>query len=265
MSKLKVRNVTLGNKQPKVCVSLIASNFEELFAEAMRISRLDCDVIEWRADYFMYVNDISFMRKAAYFIRYAIEDKPLIFTFRTLDEGGGQYIEPEYYFELNRYMVHTGLVDVIDLELALLTEVQTDVVRFAKQNNVKVLISSHDYAKTPTENELTEMIYDMRHLGADISKIAVTPNDMQDVLTILQSSNTIQTEREDIPFVLIGMGETGRLTRMTGELFGSVMTFASSGKHTSAPGQMVIPELRKGLDVIGKKDEGVYFGQKEKA
>ena len=52
MSKLKVRNITLGSEQPKVCVSLIASNFEELFAEAMRISRLECDVIEWRADYF---------------------------------------------------------------------------------------------------------------------------------------------------------------------------------------------------------------------
>ncbi|MEG2254760.1 MAG: type I 3-dehydroquinate dehydratase, partial [Vagococcus sp.] len=104
MSKLKVRNLTLGTGQPKVCVSLIASNFEELFAEALRISKMDCDVIEWRADYFMYVNDISFMRKAAYFIRYAIEDKPLIFTFRTLDEGGGQDIEIPYYFELNRYM-----------------------------------------------------------------------------------------------------------------------------------------------------------------
>ncbi|HCM90302.1 MULTISPECIES: type I 3-dehydroquinate dehydratase [Vagococcus] len=265
MSKLKVRNITLGSEQPKVCVSLIASNFEELFAEAMRISRLDCDVIEWRADYFMYVNDISFMRKAAYFIRYAIEDKPLIFTFRTLGEGGGQYIEPEYYFELNRYMVHTGLVDVIDLELALLTEIQTDVIHFAKQNNVKVLISSHDYQGTPNENQLTEMIYDMRYLGADISKIAVTPNDMQDVLTILQSSNKINTEREDVPFVIIGMGEVGRLTRLTGELFGSVLTFASSGKYNSAPGQIPIPELRRGLDVIGKRDEGVYFGKKEKA
>lgn len=263
MSKLKVRNITLGTGQPKVCVSLIARNFEELFAEALRISKLDCDMIEWRADYFMYVNDISFMRKAAYFIRYAIEDKPLIFTFRTLDEGGGQDIEPAYYFELNRYMVHTGLVDIIDLEIAKLAENETDVVRFAKQNNVKVLLSNHDFTKTPTENELTELIYDMRYLGADICKVAVMPNDMKDVLTILESSNRIQTERDNIPFVLIGMGEVGRLTRLTGELFGSVLTFASSGKHDSAPGQMRIPELRQGLDVLGKRNEGVLFGKEE--
>ena len=263
MSKLKVRNLTLGSGQPKVCVSLVASNFEELFAEAMRISQMDCDLIEWRADYFMYVNDISFMRKAAYFIRYAIEDKPLIFTFRTLDEGGGQYIEPDYYFELNRYMVHTGLVDIIDLELSKLADSDTDVVRFAKQNNVKVLLSAHDFITTPTEAEMTEAIYDMRYLGADICKMAVTPNDMEDVLTILQSSNKIQSERENISFVLIGMGEIGRLTRMTGELFGSVLTFASSGKYQSAPGQMSIHQLRKGLDVIGNRNEGVKFGKEK--
>lgn len=265
MSKLKVRNLTLGTGQPKVCVSLIASNFEELFAEAMRISQMDCDLIEWRADYFMYVNDISFMRKAAYFIRYAIEDKPLIFTFRTLDEGGGQYIEPDYYFELNRYMVHTGLVDIIDIEFSKLVDTETDLIRFAKQHNVKILLSNHDFVTTPTENKMTEMIYDMRYLGADICKLAVTPNDMQDVLTILQSSDKIQREKENIPFVLIGMGEIGKLTRMTGELFGSVLTFASSGKYKSASGQMSIRQLRKGLDVMSTKSEGVDFDKEKKA
>ncbi|MGF2054480.1 type I 3-dehydroquinate dehydratase [Vagococcus fluvialis] len=263
MSKLKVRNITLGQGQPKVCVSLIASNFEELFAEALRISKLDCDIIEWRADYFMYVNDISFMKKAAYFIRYAIEDKPLIFTFRTLDEGGGQLIEDSYYFELNRYMVHTGLVDIIDLEFAKLIDSETDIVQYAKQNNVKVLISSHDFEKTPSESELSESIYDMRHIGADICKIAVMPHSMTDVLKILSSSNEIQTLREEIPFMMIGMGEVGRMTRLTGELFGSVMTFASSGKHNSAPGQMEIPELRQGLTILGKRNEGAHFGEEK--
>lgn len=263
MSNLKVRNLTFGTGQPKVCVSLIANNFEELFAEALRISKMECDVIEWRADYFMYINDISFMRKAAYFIRYAIEDKPLIFTFRTLEEGGGQEIDIDYYFELNRYMVHTGLVDIIDLELAKLTDNETDVIDYAKKNNVKVLISSHDFEKTPSSSELTEMVYDMRYIGADICKIATMPQNMSDVLTILKSSNQIHTERNDIPFVLIGMGEIGRLTRLTGELFGSVLTFASSDKYTTAPGQMAIPELRQGLSIFENRNEGVYFEQEK--
>lgn len=263
MSELKVRNLTLGSGQPKVCVSLIASNFEELFAEALRISKLDCDVIEWRADYFKYINDISFMKKAAYFIRYAIEDKPLIFTFRTLEEGGGQHIESAYYFELNRYMVHTGLVDIIDLEFARLVEAETDVLQFAKQKNVKVLLSNHDFSKTPSQEELLETIYDMRYLGADICKIAVMPNSMEEVLTILSSSNKIQNERSEIPFIIIGMGEIGRLTRLSGELFGSVLTFAATGKGQSAPGQMDIPELRKGLDVLGNRLEGERFVEKK--
>ncbi|MGO3732637.1 MAG: type I 3-dehydroquinate dehydratase [Vagococcus sp.] len=252
MSKLKVRNLTLGENQPKVCVSLIASNFKELFSEAMRLSQLDCDIIEWRADYFMYINDISFMRKAAYFIRYAIEDKPLIFTFRTLEEGGGQYIEDEYYFELNRYMIHTGLVDIIDLELNKLPDNTTDVIQYAKLKDVKVLISHHNYERTPSKDSLIETVYDMNELGADICKVAVTPNDMTDVLTILESSNEIQKAKPNLPFLVIGMGEIGKLTRLSGELFGSVLTFASTGSSHVTLGQIPIDELREGMNILGK-------------
>ncbi|WP_326716429.1 type I 3-dehydroquinate dehydratase [Vagococcus jeotgali] len=251
MSRLKLRNLTLGENEPKVCVSLIARNFEELFAEAMRLNALDCDMIEWRADYFMYVNDPHFMKKAAYFIRYAIEEKPLIFTFRTLQEGGGQSIDLDYYFELNKVMMETGLVDIVDLEFEMLLKKESDVQDFAKLHDVKVLMSNHDGGKTPSNQEMLETIYEMREFGADICKLAVMPHDMSDVLRILDVSNHIQTTKPDLTFTLIGMGDIGRLTRLTGELFGSSITYASNGKHMSAPGQLPIGPLRKGMDVIG--------------
>ncbi|MGO2083203.1 type I 3-dehydroquinate dehydratase [Vagococcus sp.] len=255
MENFKIRNLTLGNSDPKVCVSLIANNFKELFSEAMRVSKLDCDIIEWRADYFMYINDLTFMRKAAYFIRYAIEDKPLIFTFRSLEEGGGQEIDDDFYFRLNHYMIKTGLVDAIDLELARLPEFNLNIMEFAYENNVKVLISHHNTLLTPDKDELVETITDMVTLGANISKIAVTPNSMEDVLTILSASNQVKMKHPDAPFVLLGMGELGKLTRFTGELFGSVMTFANNGKQSSAPGQMTIEELRSGFKLFDKEEK----------
>lgn len=252
MSTVKVRNLTIGSDQPKVCVSLIARNFEELFAEAMRVSKLDCDIIEWRADYFMYVDDLAFMRKAAYFVRYAIEDKPLIFTFRTLDEGGGQYIDPTYYFELNKAMIELGLIDAVDLELDMLLDQMTDIRVVAKKNNIKILMSSHNMSCTPSKEAMTELLYEMQDFGADICKLAVMPNDMSEVLKILETSNEIQINRPNMVFALIGMGEVGRLTRLTGELFGSSLSFASNGKHLSAPGQLPIKTLREGMDILGK-------------
>lgn len=262
MKNFKIRNLVLGEGEPKVCVSLIASNFKELFAEAMRVSKLDCDIIEWRADYFMYINDLEFMRKAAYFIRYAIEDKPLIFTFRTQEEGGGQAIDDDFYFYLNHYMIKTGLVDAIDLELSRLPEFNMNIIEFAKENSVKVVISHHNLQKTPSAEQLEEMLTDMKTLGATVGKIAVTPNDFDDVLEILKASNNMKNNHPEIPFMLNGMGEIGKLTRLTGELFGSVLTFASNGKQSSAPGQMSIVEVRSGLKLFNKEEEkrSDYFG-----
>ncbi|AQP52914.1 type I 3-dehydroquinate dehydratase [Vagococcus penaei] len=251
MSKLKVRNLTLGQGQPKVCVSLIASNFKELFAEATRLNRLDCDIIEWRADYFMYVNDMTFMRKAAYFIRYAIEDKPLIFTFRSHEEGGGQIIDDDYYLELNRLMIQTGLVDVIDIELDKVTKETKELITYAQMNNVRVLLSNHKFDTTPNKQSIKEMVNEMALSGADICKLAVTPSDLTDVLTILTASNELQIEQPSLNFILIGMGNTGKLTRMTGELFGSVITYAANGKVSSAPGQLSITEVKAAMDLIG--------------
>ncbi|MGY3765145.1 type I 3-dehydroquinate dehydratase [Vagococcus vulneris] len=252
MSNLKVRNLNFGEGQPKVCVSLIAKDFKELFSEAARLNKLECDIIEWRADYFMYINDIKYMRKAAYFIRYAIEDKPLIFTFRTYEEGGGQSVDNEYYFELNRLMIQTGLIDMIDLELAKMSSQTLDLISYSQANNVKVLLSNHNFIRTPKKQIIKDIIQDMSMLGADICKLAVTPSDMTDVLTILSASNEIKTDHPAINFVLIGMGDVGQLTRMTGELFGSIMTFASSGTKSSASGQMTIPKLRQAMNLMSE-------------
>ncbi|RHH71239.1 MULTISPECIES: type I 3-dehydroquinate dehydratase [Vagococcus] len=253
MSKLKVRNLELGKGKPKVCVPLVAKNFEELFSEALRISQLDCDVIEWRADYFMYAHDERFMKKAAYFVRYAIDDKPLIFTYRTLQEGGGQHIGLDDYIKLNRMMMDTGLVDVVDLELEMVLEKPSDIMVHAKEKNVKVLLSKHNHLLTPEKNQMYETIKDMYQLGGDISKLSVTPNSQQDVLNVLEISNKVKENHPEIPFVLISMGEMGQLSRMTGELYGSVLTYASNGKYLSAPGQLPISVVREGMEVIGYK------------
>ena len=253
MSELKVRNLELGKGKPKICVPLIAKNFEELFSEALRLNKLDCDVIEWRADYFMYVHDKRFMKKAAYFVRYAIEDKPLIFTYRTLQEGGGQHIEIDEYLELNRSIMDTGLIDMVDLEFEMVLEKPSDILVHAKEKNVKVILSKHNNETTPDKHHMYETVKDMYQLGGDVSKLAVTPHDLKDTLSLLEVSYDLKEEHPEIPFVMISMGEAGQLSRMTGELFGSIMTYASNGKYLSAPGQLPISILKDGMDVVGYK------------
>ena len=46
-----------------------------------------------------------------------LDGLPLLFTFRTLAEGGEQDISIRQYRDLYEHVIHTGLVDMVDIEL----------------------------------------------------------------------------------------------------------------------------------------------------
>lgn len=47
----------------------------------------------------------------------------------------------------------------------------------------------------------------------------------------------------------MSMGSLGVITRLSGELFGSCMTFAAA-KHVSAPGQISVKDARNILNLL---------------
>ena len=83
----------------------------------------------------------------------------------------------------------------------------------------------------------------MEALGADLAKIAVMPQSPEDVLTLL--SATCQAHRQlSCPVISMSMGGTGLVSRLSGEIFGSCMTFGSVGE-ASAPGQIPARTLKE--------------------
>ena len=93
----------------------------------------------------------------------------------------------------------------------------------------------------------------MEERGADIAKIAVMPEYKKDLLTLLAATECAAEEMQ-IPVVTMSMGEIGLLSRLSGEIFGSALTFGTAGA-ASAPGQMDAVELRKILTLIHKNSE----------
>ena len=91
----------------------------------------------------------------------------------------------------------------------------------------------------------------MQKLNADILKIAVMPNNRKDVLTLLSATEEIYSNLADRPVITMSMGGLGMISRLSGEIFGSAVTFGSAGK-TSAPGQVEVYELKNVLDMIHK-------------
>ena len=54
--------------------------------------------------------------------------------------------------------------------------------------------------------------------------------------------------------IAISMGNTGSISRISGENFGSCLTFATVGK-ASAPGQFPVKELRMMMEALHEKNK----------
>lgn len=251
MKTVKVKNVTIGDGIPKICVPMVGKNDDELLNEAKKISTTNCDLVEWRVDYYECVENFTKVKKIAQKINALLTNFPLLFTFRTAQEGGVQEISSDRYYELYHELILTGLIDLMDVELFIDQEVLTKIITEAQKKQIKIIISNHDFEKTPAENELISRLIKMQEKGADICKIAVMPQNAADVLTLLTATNTMYRQHADRPIVTMSMGDLGIISRISGGLFGSAITFAAVGK-SSAPGQISIENLRNSLAILKK-------------
>jgi len=241
---ITIKGVTIGEGLPKICVPLVARSLEELTVEALFLKSLDFDLVEWRADFFQDIEKIEKVITALGEIRRILPDIPFVFTFRSAKEGGEKEVKSDYYFSLNEAIAKTGLVDLIDVELFNEEAEIKQLIEMAHQNGVFVIISNHDFEKTPPKEDIVSRLIRAQELGADLPKIAVMPQSTKDVLTLLDATNTMSEEYADRPFITMSMGGKGVISRLAGELFGSAVTFGAA-KKASAPGQVPAEELRE--------------------
>lgn len=95
---LNIRDVILGEGIPKICVPLVGKTLEQLKEEAAFLPSIRPDLAEWRADFFEDVEDIDKVKEVLADIRAILKDIPLIFTFRSAEEGGEKEVSKEFYF-----------------------------------------------------------------------------------------------------------------------------------------------------------------------
>lgn len=244
-----VKGVKIGEGLPKICVSMVGRTLDELLEEANFLQSLDLDVVEWRVDFFEDVENIDKVKTALQAIRKVLVYKPIIFTFRSAKEGGEREVSKEFYFELNKTIASTKLIDIVDIELFNEEEEIQTLIDVAHKNDVAVIISNHDFDKTPSKEEIISRLCRATELGGDIPKIAVMPNSTKDVITLLDATRIMKEKYANGPIITVSMGGEGVISRLTGELFGSDLTFGAA-KKTSAPGQISVVDLRKIIQLL---------------
>ena len=103
----------------------------------------------------------------------------------------------------------------------------------------RVILSHHDYARTPDPDALAQLIDDMHAAGADVAKIATTAVRDADAAAVLNLAATARA-----PTIALAMGEAGVATRILAPKYGGHLTFGALGAgRASAPGQPTLADL----------------------
>lgn len=240
-----------GGRLPAICAPLVGRTRAGLLAEVEIVAAKRPDLLEWRVDFFEGIADSAEVVELAANIKRIANGIPLLFTRRSSKEGGEKIAlsEPQVV-ALYRMVCESGLVDMVDFEMGNHADHVREVRAMSHAAGVQLILSFHDFQRTPAVDVLNGRFALAAELGADVAKVAVMPQGMEDVLTLLTA--TLQSSgRLGIPVVSMAMAGWGSVTRLCGWTFGSAMTFAV-GQHSSAPGQLPIEDLAAGLAILRK-------------
>ncbi len=210
------------------------------------------DILEIRLD-LLRIRDLE---RAAEIIREIKSEAgiPVIATNRSSSEGGKWEGTEE-----DRTGLLTGLLnypfflkegpDAVDIELSASREERDKVIKAAKDHGKTVIVSSHYFSKTPSPREMKAILEEMFLAGADIAKLAVMPQSMEDVLNLLRVTLDFRNEGKSV--CTIAMGKPGKHTRVVAPLYGSVLTYASvESGAAAAPGQLPVDEVKKIMEML---------------
>ena len=243
MSVLRAGNTTLEDGKVRICVPIAYETEKEILEESVRIGKSSvADIAEWRIDWYQDVFQPRKRNALSRKIRENLQGKPLLVTFRSRREGGERDITPEAYQVL------------LDVELSQGMACVQELIKHAHQMGIGVIVSQHDFKKTPEASSLITTMEQMASYGADVCKIAVMPQSLADVAALLSATGTMKENHPETLLITMSMGRTGCVSRLCGGLFGSVMSFGSMGK-ASAPGQVSAKELSDVLWAIERAVE----------
>jgi len=214
----------------KLCIPIVETTMGKALIAIKKANRLT-DLIELRVDY---------LRNARLALLLQDRKKPFIVTNRRKEEGGKYRGEERKRLSVLQEAIYLG-ADYIDVELATQRSLLQGLVR--DKRGTQVILSFHDFRRTPSLKELQRISWQMIQLGADVIKIVPFARSWEDNLSILSLIPFARERRQKI--VAFCMGEKGKISRIFSPFFGAAWTYASLNQsRTSAPGQLTVRELK---------------------
>ncbi len=243
-----IKGKNFGGGRPLICLPVTKKVKSEIINEVSRLVELKADVIEWRVDAYEDATNLNAVRQLLLELEPIVRDTPFLYTFRSKEQGGLLDLSEEEAYDVRLVGAESKVPDLVDLEFFAVKNPAKEIKQIQALGK-KVISSHHDFFETPDSNIMEMILSQMRENGADVVKLAVMPQSAADVIRLLTVTEAFHNRFPEWPLITMSMGALGKISRISGMVFGSCMTFGSAGE-VSAPGQIEVTELSKILDVL---------------
>ena len=198
------------------------------------------------------IHDVSFELAAQYareypFVEFRLETLPvsieeagLLFSIakRSVATCRPLGTEPQRRIQ----MLEAGLkneADFVDIEIDAKDQLLEKMGDRVHETGSKLIVSYHNFERTPEEGILVEVYETACKYKADIVKIACSVHCHEDNLRLLSLCLRYPS------LLVIGMGPVGRISRLFAPFLGSPFTFACpDDQPESAPGQLPYSKMK---------------------
>ncbi|EJB8480243.1 MULTISPECIES: type I 3-dehydroquinate dehydratase [Acinetobacter] len=233
----------------KTIVPITAKTKEQALAQAQVIANTaDVDLAEFRIDLLSFASDTKQVIALGHELKKILGNKPMIATIRTKNEGGQLEISDADYGKTYQAYLKNPFMDWLDVEMFRDQKVVSEIVQKAHQKKVLVVMSNHDFQKTPSQDEIEKRLLKQDQMGADILKIAVMPKSKQDVFTLMNATLKV-SQQTTKPLLTMSMGQLGTISRVATANMGGSYSFGMIGQ-ASAPGQIDVTKLKQILQTV---------------
>lgn len=225
-----------------ICVPIVEANVQDAIKAMQKAKDVGADLVELRLDYLGKLDDGKIGDVVDW------DDIPKIVTLRSEKEGG--YWKGDEKQRINHLLTCLSFgAQYVDIEDSTDIGWRYEIAKACKANKAEMIISHHDFQKTPSRQDLVDVCKNEYAGGGTIAKIACMPKSMDDVMNMLYVIEHYKAKGK--PIIALSMGRMGRITRIMGPQLGAYLTYAALEKgKESADGQLTVEEIRTVLKIL---------------
>ncbi len=214
----------------KTCIS-VAENSPKKIKNKLKESFKKSDYVEVRLD-FLKTKDVPETLESI-----KKDLKKVVCTLRPKKEGGKFTGSEKERIAILKLIAEYNPF-LLDVEFNTLNK-NKELSKYLKSTKTKLLVSWHDFKKTPKSSELKNKIKKMSKFSNNV-KIVSTAKSVDDATRMLELYN--KTGKNNL--ISFAMGDAGKISRILCLYLGSPYTYVSLGKAV-APGQFSVDEVNK--------------------